>query len=232
MASDCEGLRHFLKVKNIWGFPGLFWSKSASWSPGGAGERHAGSSHQWNMRGDGKWRSCYPQTRASGYINVKALLCSSVIFVIWEKEEWRCTQKMPDLSYISIQAGWMSEISVLIPSDHLCISISDKSTQPPQLTGTLSGYLLRILADSTHRCSEERDSKQTGSQRLKGSVRPLGISCLQPWTSTTQDGGSVCFPLMILCFRGIVQHLHANSFQTHGCAGRMGGVSEWGEDSI
>lgn len=34
-------------------------------------------------------------------------------------------------------------------------------TTPPPLTGTLSGYLLRILADSTHRCSKgETTNKQ------------------------------------------------------------------------
>lgn len=40
---------------------------------------------------------------------------------------------------------------------------------PPLLTGTLSGYLLRILADSTHRCSvgEQRESQRSqGCERL------------------------------------------------------------------
>lgn len=56
----------------------------------------------------------------------------------------------------------------------------------PSLTGTLSGYLLRILADSTHRCSEGETGKQTGGQRLQGWgqawVGPLGslLSCSHP----------------------------------------------------
>lgn len=40
---------------------------------------------------------------------------------------------------------------------------------PPVLTGTLSGYLLRILADSTHRCSV---GEQRESQRSQGCERP------------------------------------------------------------
>lgn len=40
---------------------------------------------------------------------------------------------------------------------------------PPLLTGTLSGYLLRILADSTHRCSV---GEQRESQKSQGCERP------------------------------------------------------------
>ena len=45
--------------------------------------------------------------------------------------------------------------------------LSPRPATSPVLTGTLSGYLLRILADSTHRCSEgETGNKQ--EVRIKG----------------------------------------------------------------
>lgn len=60
---------------------------------------------------------------------------------------------------------WLSP-HLLTVCHSLCLCVPPP---PPLLTGTLSGYLLRILADSTHRCSV---GEQRESQRSQGRERP------------------------------------------------------------
>lgn len=53
--------------------------------------------------------------------------------------------------------------------DFLSLHFAKKKTLLPlQLTGTLSGYLLRILADSTHRCSERERQQTNRKSEIKG----------------------------------------------------------------
>ena len=72
---------------------------------------------------------------------------------------------MSDTDELSNAAGTGSAVNQDSPCHSLLISTPpvthSTSTHTHTLTGTLSGYLLRILADSTHRCSEgETEHKQ------------------------------------------------------------------------
>lgn len=87
---------------------------------------------------------------------------------------------------------------------------------PPLLTGTLSGYLLRILADSTHRCSV---GEQRERQRSQGCERP-------PWRHSSNlkyktDRGQRVYMNNSAWYRSVnaflflfalIQHGHSNLY--------------------